>query len=622
MTCLARVGARMGVSALPSLVGAAPPWFMNPIRMQVRFKVTKQQAYDKPADTSPFTRRFSDKPHIGMKALSSEYVEASRIIVKQRHYISKNPGSTRKRNFKFYPGENVVVTKTTSLKAAVSGRVKYTYDPEKERFYANVLPEPREELLREDLWRYRTEFITSVEDNKLLIQLRQKAYWHLKGQLQVTDPRAHEFVGESAQRVDFSRQRQGLGSLLLERWLALLASSGVHYVVTYASENAISWYEKHGFVHRRDMTLPERHIRGRVTLCTGAKLMELNLQNHPDQRPSIEELRFRLKRLASVVREGQPQQQQRRSLERVDSNLGGVTVTVDGKKGLQIQSVNEEAMLIKVNGNWVHVNYPGFEMHGDDDGIGEVRELSPPFMGGNSDHEIDRKRAAPDGEAFSEGKRRRCVRLGRSKFVVLVVDLSDAVLMSENEPITLEALKSDVAEALGVDAKVKVIETIMSSYTGLLRAPIETDDDLADLYGAVHCCENASSGGKKRASKADLLILQLRDEYEVTIDGHLKEIEMLKREKSKLEGKLKTMEQEMVELTGQLSHKLEAAEKDITKRVKSEFDEKLKAYENEVAEKEKKFKAQLKEKTQQILAQQQEVNLELLFSNANGFLLL
>ncbi|EER11605.1 hypothetical protein Pmar_PMAR009817, partial [Perkinsus marinus ATCC 50983] len=43
--------------------------------------------------------------------------------------------------------------------------------------YANVLPEPREELLREDLWRYRTEFITSVEDNKLLIQLRQKAYW-------------------------------------------------------------------------------------------------------------------------------------------------------------------------------------------------------------------------------------------------------------------------------------------------------------------------------------------------------------------------------------------------------------------------------------------------------------
>lgn len=40
----------------------------------------------------------------------------------------------------------------------------------------------------------------------------------------------------------------------------------------------------------------------------------------------------------------------------------------------------------------------------------------------------------------------------------------------------------------------------------------------------------------------------------------------------------------MVELTGQLSHKLEAAEKDITKRVKSEFDEKLKAYENEVGE--------------------------------------
>ncbi|KAF4675778.1 hypothetical protein FOL46_000105 [Perkinsus olseni] len=182
MNFLARAGSRrvggMGLLALcpHSRVSL---WMLEPWQTQIRCKVTKQQAYDKPADTSPFTRRFSDKPHIGMKALSSEYVEASRIIAKQRHYISKNPGSTRKRNFKFYPGENVVVTKTTSLKAAVSGRVKYTYDPEKERFYANVLPEPREELLREDLWRYRTEFVTSVEDNKLLVQLRQKAYWHI-----------------------------------------------------------------------------------------------------------------------------------------------------------------------------------------------------------------------------------------------------------------------------------------------------------------------------------------------------------------------------------------------------------------------------------------------------------
>ncbi|KAF4670387.1 hypothetical protein FOL47_002064 [Perkinsus chesapeaki] len=178
-----RIGGRMGLFGLLSspLVPRGTSWNLS--TEQMRWKVTKQQAYDKPADTSPFTRRFADKPHIGMKALSSEYVEASRIIVIGMGGTEDKAGQLTEFVIliaeRIVIWENVVVTKTTSLKAAVSGRVKYTYDPEKERFYANVLPEPREELLRDDLWRYRTEFITSVEDNKLLIQLRQKAYWHI-----------------------------------------------------------------------------------------------------------------------------------------------------------------------------------------------------------------------------------------------------------------------------------------------------------------------------------------------------------------------------------------------------------------------------------------------------------
>ncbi|KAF4675777.1 hypothetical protein FOL46_000104 [Perkinsus olseni] len=227
--------------------------------------------------------------------------------------------------------------------------------------------------------------------------------------------------------VDFTRQRQGLGSWLLKRWLTLLASSGVHYVITYASENAISWYEKHGFVHKRDMTLPERHIRGRVTLCTGAKLMELNLQDHPDQRPDIRELRAKLKKVDSAVRRQKKAQQQQRRLRQFGSSPDGTgekstvpaTATVDGKAGLQIQSVNEQAMLVKVNGNWLHVNYPGLELHvgeglpqEDAGDLSEVstegRSLTPPPMGDSDDDvEHDRsKRGLPEA-THSPVKRRR-----------------------------------------------------------------------------------------------------------------------------------------------------------------------------------------------------------------------
>jgi ribosomal protein L27 len=139
-----------------------------------RFKQTKVQSYSKPDRSFPHSQHYVDKAHIGIRALSSEYVEASRILVKQRKYISKNPFVTRHRHFKLYPGENVRVTKNTSLVAMVSGRVKYTHDLKRDVMVVNVLPEPREELAADDLWRYRTEHVTDITHNKALCMLRQK----------------------------------------------------------------------------------------------------------------------------------------------------------------------------------------------------------------------------------------------------------------------------------------------------------------------------------------------------------------------------------------------------------------------------------------------------------------
>lgn len=153
----------------------AKPQSSNPfLRVISRGKQTKVQSYSKPDRSFPHSQHFVDKAHIGVKALSAEYVEASRVLVKQRKYLSKNPFVTRHRHFKMYPGENVRVTKNTSLVASVSGRVKLTHDVKRDVMIVNVLPEPREELLKEDLYRYRTEHTESKEHNRRLCLLRQK----------------------------------------------------------------------------------------------------------------------------------------------------------------------------------------------------------------------------------------------------------------------------------------------------------------------------------------------------------------------------------------------------------------------------------------------------------------
>merc|ERR1719379_2037031 len=97
------------------------------------------------------------------------------MICKQRRFLARNPNVTRNRHFKLYPGVNVNVLKSTSLQAACSGRVKMTHDVQRDVLIMNVLPEPREELLRDELWRYRTEHVECMQENRYLCHLRTKA---------------------------------------------------------------------------------------------------------------------------------------------------------------------------------------------------------------------------------------------------------------------------------------------------------------------------------------------------------------------------------------------------------------------------------------------------------------
>mmetsp|Transcript_60178 Transcript_60178/g.140641 ORF Transcript_60178/g.140641 Transcript_60178/m.140641 type:complete len:285 (+) Transcript_60178:71-925(+) len=141
----------------------------------LREKQTKRQSYWKHPRAKPCGQRVPKQAHVGPKALPSEYVEVGKIICRQRKYLAKNPFVTRKRHFKYYPGLNVKVHRTSSLQAAVSGRVKMTHDVRRDVMIMNVLAEPREELVREDLWRYRTEHVECMEENTELCVLRAKA---------------------------------------------------------------------------------------------------------------------------------------------------------------------------------------------------------------------------------------------------------------------------------------------------------------------------------------------------------------------------------------------------------------------------------------------------------------
>jgi len=98
------------------------------------------------------------------------------MLVQQRKFVSPNyPIATRRRQHKYYPGENVRAARFTSLLSTCWGRVKITHDITRDVMVMNVLPEPREELLVEDLWRYRMEHVRSMEENHHICQLRMKA---------------------------------------------------------------------------------------------------------------------------------------------------------------------------------------------------------------------------------------------------------------------------------------------------------------------------------------------------------------------------------------------------------------------------------------------------------------
>lgn len=138
-----------------------------------RNKMVKTSSYRRKSRSSPYGQ--GQKAKIGIKRLSGEYVRTGQMLVKQRKIIAFNyERKTRKRNFKYYPGENVKVSNNTSLIALTDGRVKYTFHVLQNIMIVNVIPEELEELKEEDLYRYRTEHVQSFEENRSLIYLRMK----------------------------------------------------------------------------------------------------------------------------------------------------------------------------------------------------------------------------------------------------------------------------------------------------------------------------------------------------------------------------------------------------------------------------------------------------------------
>ncbi|SOV10949.1 mitochondrial ribosomal protein L27 precursor, putative [Plasmodium gaboni] len=147
--------------------------YNNFIKTFKRYKMVKTSSYRRKARSSPNGQ--GQKAKIGIKRLSGEYVRTGQMLVKQRKIICFNyENKTRRRNFKYYPGENVKVSKNTSLIALTNGRVKYTFHVLHNIFLVNIIPEELEELKEDDLYRYRTEHVKSYEENRSLIYLRMK----------------------------------------------------------------------------------------------------------------------------------------------------------------------------------------------------------------------------------------------------------------------------------------------------------------------------------------------------------------------------------------------------------------------------------------------------------------
>eukprot|EP00920_Eleutheroschizon_duboscqi_P033758 GHVT01081111.1.p1 GENE.GHVT01081111.1~~GHVT01081111.1.p1 ORF type:complete len:564 (-),score=125.96 GHVT01081111.1:3046-4737(-) len=159
----------------PSFPPSFPASFPGPhplhLFRQQRGKSTVHQVYFM---KKPDWRR--KRSHIGLKVLPSEFVHPGSLIAKQRKVLSFCTDPTRKRNFKFYPGENVAVQpKSTSLISTTFGRVKINHDQQRDCFVCNVLPERREELTRDALWRYSSEHVWSMEENRSICYLRRKS---------------------------------------------------------------------------------------------------------------------------------------------------------------------------------------------------------------------------------------------------------------------------------------------------------------------------------------------------------------------------------------------------------------------------------------------------------------
>ena len=149
--------------------------------------------------------------------------------------------------------------------------------------------------------------------------------------------------------VSRAHHRQGLGRRLMDAWKADLAQRGLQFIVTYADNTAIDFYNKTDFVKRSEMLLPEHVIAKRVDRCLNAVLMECNLQKHPKSLRSFEYCQ----RVLNVIRRDLDQGHEIRVTQIIPGKIAkGQSYTRRSK----IKDVKPKTCWIKCHNGWYHMN--------------------------------------------------------------------------------------------------------------------------------------------------------------------------------------------------------------------------------------------------------------------------
>lgn len=192
-------------------------------------------------------------------------------------------------------------------------------------------------------------------------------------------------------------QGMGVGRRLIDGFKSHLAHAGFHFVATYADVNAIGFYLKNNFVKERSREIPPSMISRYMCAFLNAIIMELNLQDHPDQRPVKKVFDRKISAIKKAVDSGKPVyaicQRQSRCPKTV----------IDAK--FRISEVNTRIGWVKAGTGWYHINscrvtfdrrFDQINKEDDQMSVSESAPISPGFEVGSEVFSP----ASPVGEVF------------------------------------------------------------------------------------------------------------------------------------------------------------------------------------------------------------------------------